>query len=240
MSSSGCARSEAGIDIEVISGLEEARLIHLGVLQAVPVFDHRLLLVDIGGGSTEVLIGERGETLAARSFKLGAVRLTDRFFPGGVVHAQGRRCVPLVRPLDPRLVRAGGSRPRFRGRRQFVGHCRDDGQDDRPRTRRWATRRPTTASSSPERSSTRSSSSSSASARPRNGDALPGLDQARADIIVAGALVLQGVAETFGITTFTHSDGALREGVLLDHLTHGSTAASCTTSATCPAAASAR
>ena len=62
-------------------GAEEARLIHLGVLQAVPVFDRRLLLVDIGGGSTELLIGEKGETLAARSFKLGAVRLTDRFFP---------------------------------------------------------------------------------------------------------------------------------------------------------------
>ncbi|MCU1503047.1 MAG: ppx, partial [Ilumatobacteraceae bacterium] len=77
------AANEAGIDIEVISGLEEARLIHLGVLQSVPVFERRLLLVDIGGGSTEVLVGERGETIAARSFKLGAVRLTDRFFPGG-------------------------------------------------------------------------------------------------------------------------------------------------------------
>ena len=88
------ARDEAGIDIEVISGVEEARLIHLGVLQAVPVFDRRLLLVDIGGGSTELLIGERGETLAARSFKLGAVRLTDRFFPGGEVTAGRRHGLP--------------------------------------------------------------------------------------------------------------------------------------------------
>ncbi|MGZ6993022.1 MAG: Ppx/GppA phosphatase family protein, partial [Ilumatobacteraceae bacterium] len=79
------ARREAKVEIEVISGLEEARLIHLGVLQAVPAFDQRLILVDIGGGSTEVLVGERGETLTARSFKLGAVRLTDRFFPGGIV-----------------------------------------------------------------------------------------------------------------------------------------------------------
>src|SRR4051812_36947166 len=66
------ASAEAGIEIEVISGLEEARLIHLGVLQSVPVFDQRLLLVDIGGGSTEILVGERGQTIAARSFKLGA------------------------------------------------------------------------------------------------------------------------------------------------------------------------
>ena len=83
-SSSPVPGSEAKVDVEVISGLEEARLIHLGVLQAVPVFDQRMLLVDIGGGSTEVLVGERGETLAARSFKLGAVRLTDRFFPAAV------------------------------------------------------------------------------------------------------------------------------------------------------------
>ena len=60
--------------VEVISGIEEARLIHLGVLQAVPVFDRRLLLVDVGGGSTELLIGECGEALAARSLKVGAVR----------------------------------------------------------------------------------------------------------------------------------------------------------------------
>ena len=57
------ARDEAGVEVEVVSGVEEARLIHLGVLQAVPVFDKRLLLVDIGGGSTEILVGERGEGL---------------------------------------------------------------------------------------------------------------------------------------------------------------------------------
>ena len=84
----------------MISGVEEARLIHLGVLQAVPVFDRRLLLVDIGGGSTELLIGECGETLAARSFKVGAVRLTDRFFPGGDVTADAvKACRNYVRSL---------------------------------------------------------------------------------------------------------------------------------------------
>src|SRR5918995_5772086 len=81
------AEQEAGVHIDVISGIEEARLIHLGVLQAVPVFDRRLLLIDVGGGSTELLLGECGETLATRSLKLGAVRLTDRFFPGGTISA---------------------------------------------------------------------------------------------------------------------------------------------------------
>ena len=86
--------------IDVISGLEEARLIHLGVLQAVPVFDRRLLLVDVGGGSTELLIGECGDTLAARSLKLGAVRLTDRFFPGGDVTPKAvKACRSYIRSL---------------------------------------------------------------------------------------------------------------------------------------------
>src|SRR5437660_9061676 len=81
------ARAEAGVDVEIISGVEEARLIHLGVLQAVPVFDRTLLLCDIGGGSTELLIGKKGETLAARSMKLGAIRLTQRFFRDGRTEA---------------------------------------------------------------------------------------------------------------------------------------------------------
>src|SRR5690606_38434142 len=78
------ARDEAGIDMEVVSGVEEARLIHLGVLQALPVWDRTIVLCDIGGGSTELLVGSGDEVRAARSFKLGAIRLSRRFFPDGL------------------------------------------------------------------------------------------------------------------------------------------------------------
>jgi exopolyphosphatase/guanosine-5'-triphosphate,3'-diphosphate pyrophosphatase len=61
------AHDEAGVDVQVISGYEEARLIQLGVLQALPVFDDRMVLVDVGGGSTEVLVGSRGVPDSARS-----------------------------------------------------------------------------------------------------------------------------------------------------------------------------
>src|SRR5690606_21974380 len=74
------ARDEAGVEVEVVTGLEEARLIHLGVLQAVPAFDRTVVVVDIGGGSTEVVVGRGGELLDARSLKLGAIRTTQRFF----------------------------------------------------------------------------------------------------------------------------------------------------------------
>ena len=71
---------KANVGVEVISGVEEARLIHLGVLQAVPIFDQQVLVVDIGGGSTEFIVGLGGDVLAARSLKVGAIRITERFF----------------------------------------------------------------------------------------------------------------------------------------------------------------
>src|SRR5829696_9405161 len=103
------ARAEAGVRVEVISGFEEARLIHLGVLQAVPVYDKRVLVIDIGGGSTEVVLGERDEAIVARSLKLGAIRLTDRFFADDEVSAKAvTRCrrfvqgvvAPMQRDID--------------------------------------------------------------------------------------------------------------------------------------------
>jgi exopolyphosphatase / guanosine-5'-triphosphate,3'-diphosphate pyrophosphatase len=72
-----------GINIEVVSGFEEARLIYLGVLQALSVFNDKILLIDIGGGSTEFLLGEKGNVLYANSIKIGAVRLTEKYFSDG-------------------------------------------------------------------------------------------------------------------------------------------------------------
>jgi len=72
-----------GIKIEVVSGFEEARLIYSGVLQALPVMKEKILLIDIGGGSTEFLVGEKGKVLYANSIKIGAVRLTEKYFPEG-------------------------------------------------------------------------------------------------------------------------------------------------------------
>ena len=73
------AANEAGIDIEVISGVEEARLIHLGVLQALPLSDKRALLIDIGGGSTEFVLGT-DKVEFAKSVNIGCVRMSERHF----------------------------------------------------------------------------------------------------------------------------------------------------------------
>jgi len=71
------ALDNANVRIDVISGVEEARLIHLGVLQAVPVFDQRLLVVDIGGGSTEIVLSLGNLVEAIYTTQLGAVRLSE-------------------------------------------------------------------------------------------------------------------------------------------------------------------
>ncbi|MEA5523371.1 Ppx/GppA phosphatase family protein, partial [Limnoraphis robusta] len=102
------AKDEAGVDVEVISGHEEARLIQLGVLQALPVFDRRLALVDVGGGSTEVLVGRAGVVEYARSIKLGSLRMTRRFFPDGAVEGDAvERCRRYVRGRLEPMVHEG-------------------------------------------------------------------------------------------------------------------------------------
>ena len=73
------ASSVLGTRVEVISGLEEARLIHLGVANAWPNAGHRVMITDIGGGSTELIISEGNRIVEAYSKPLGAVRLTELF-----------------------------------------------------------------------------------------------------------------------------------------------------------------
>ena len=209
------ARREAKVHIEVISGLEEARLIHLGVLQAVPVLEQRMILVDIGGGSTEVLVGERGETLAARSFKLGAVRMTDRFFAGGTISKESvRDCRSYARSILATFEREVEDfgfdvAVASSGTAETIARMIHAGRDDTPlhtfnRFEFTVTELQTVIETLLKKKTSDD----------RRG--IPGLDPGRTDIIVAGTLVLESVADIFGIKSFVYSEAALREGVLLD------------------------
>src|SRR6185312_5064269 len=71
-----------GAPVEVISGQEEARLIHLGVNARWPRAKERTLIIDVGGGSAELIVSQGGELLDATSRPLGAVRLKEVFLPG--------------------------------------------------------------------------------------------------------------------------------------------------------------
>ncbi len=211
------ATSEAGVDIEVIAGVEEARLIHLGVLQAVPVFDRRHLVVDIGGGSTEVVIGESGRHLLTRSVKLGAIRVTDRFFPDGVVRAKAvtdarEYLRAYLAPLAHEVAEWGfdvavGSSGTINAVAAMSEHR--NGRDPSRGVDNVTFSRADLGGVLDAVLSARTSAQ-------RSG--IGGLDPKRADIIVGGAVLLEQLFDELRIDTMTASQAALREGVLLDSI----------------------
>ena len=76
-------RQDAQIDVRVISGQEEARLIYLGVASGIHIEDRQAFFIDIGGGSTEIAIGGDRNYQYLESFRLGAIRLANLYFPSG-------------------------------------------------------------------------------------------------------------------------------------------------------------
>lgn len=212
------ARDEVGVEVEVISGFEEARLIHLGVLQALPVFDKRLLVIDIGGGSTEFLVGEGAQAIEARSMKLGAIRLTERFFPdvvdgdGSVDPAAVDACRNYVRAaLSPVAHELGGHQPEVAiassGTATTIAAMAVASRGDDVRQMNGVT---FTAEELAE--VVKDVASKARTERSK----IDGLDAKRVDIIVAGAILLDEIARAFSLAEFTISEFALREGVLFD------------------------
>ena len=209
-------RAATGIDVEVISGEHEARLIYLGASTAVgEIAEQRCVLIDVGGGSTEVVLGERGTVELARSMRLGAVRLTDRYFPNGVVTpASIAMCAQMiddtigdlgtiVASFAPTLTLAssGTAETLTRVAQRATGCAIHPGFSIRALDTILAEliAHPTAA----ERAT------------------IAGLDAGRADIIVAGALVLQRFAHQSAIAGWRFSPGALRDGLVVDTLNTG-------------------
>ena len=206
-----------GIEIEVVSGYEEARLIYLGVLQALPVYDKRILLFDIGGGSTEFLIGEKGNIIFGNSIKIGAVRLTNSFFPDLKVREkqveEARIYIkgainPIVRAIKNEkvdLVVGTSGTVSSIGMMVYNENKKDVPDDfnlnnftyDRDSIIR-SVKRILKAETFEERKN------------------IPGLDERRADIIVAGALIMEQIVNELELPAVTVSGYALREGILMD------------------------
>lgn len=80
------AKKQSGITLEIIDGLREAELIYSGVSHAVPFGKEKVLIMDIGGGSTEFVIAGNGKMLWRQSFPLGAALLLDMFKPSDPIH----------------------------------------------------------------------------------------------------------------------------------------------------------
>ena len=210
------ALARAGMRIEVISGVEEARLIHLGVLQAVPVFDRQVLVVDIGGGSTEFIVGRGADMLAARSLKVGAIRVTERFFRKEPVKKKAvdearKHVKSFLTRIEQMVVEAGG----FEVAVGSSGTILNVAEMIRAGPGAEPPRQVGMTSFSADHLAVLVDDLAS---RPRVADrlAVPGLDPRRADIILGGVIVLEQVVRSLRIRELVTSDFALREGVLLD------------------------
>src|SRR6187200_801450 len=112
------ARRRLGLHVSVISGQEEARLIHMAAAYAVGIGNARAVTIDIGGGSTEVTLGTAARMEAGRSFKLGVIRLAERFVQNDPL-SRGD-----VQRLERHIVRETGkylNQVRRRGFRRVIG-----------------------------------------------------------------------------------------------------------------------
>jgi exopolyphosphatase/guanosine-5'-triphosphate,3'-diphosphate pyrophosphatase len=208
-------RQQVGIDIDIISGPEEARLISLGVGHSLNLASGSSVIIDIGGGSTEFCLLVRGRLRIAQSLKVGAVRMTEAFLPDGQVTDAGIKGLrakvrTTVAPLGHDLLSAGYDRLILSsGTNEAIARIvanRRGGVD------------PVNFNGFKFTRFELDEVVDLLLARefPRDRTEIGGLDSKRADIIVAGAVILQEISVLVGATEFEYSDAALREGVLID------------------------
>lgn len=100
------AEEALGHPIEVISGIEEARLIYMGVAHSLPLNDGLRLVLDIGGGSTELILGQGSEPRALESVNLGCVSMTERCFPDGRISREAFDRARIAARLELRPIKA--------------------------------------------------------------------------------------------------------------------------------------
>ena len=104
------AEAALGFPIDVIAGREEARLIYLGVSQALPQSDAKRMVMDIGGGSTEFIIGQGLEPLSLESLYMGCVSFSQRYFPDGKISKHDLKQAELAARNELQTITAKFSR----------------------------------------------------------------------------------------------------------------------------------
>jgi exopolyphosphatase / guanosine-5'-triphosphate,3'-diphosphate pyrophosphatase len=207
---------QTGIRARVITGVTEGRLLHQAAMYGVDAAGGRAVVIDIGGGSTEITLGTAAAVEFSRSFLLGSIRLTERFIKSDPLEAgDERRLVKHIRArvdafLDEmkeagfdRVIGTSGTTLALAEIAFAAGgvalsgglHHRSLTADDLHRTRKMLV-------------------SLNLSRRLR----LPGLDPRRADLIVAGAVLLDTLVRRLGVPEITLCEFALREGLVLDYI----------------------
>ncbi|MFF7707410.1 exopolyphosphatase [Pseudomonas sp. NPDC007930] len=202
-------RAEAilGHPVEVISGREEARLIYLGVSHTLPDNPGKRLVTDIGGGSTEFIIGQRFEPLMRESLQMGCVSFTQRYFRDGKItparYAQAYTAARLeIMNIETAINRLGwdeaiGSSGTIRAIGSALKAGGQTSGEVTPDGLAWLKRRLF-----------------------KLGDVdkidFDGIKPDRRSIFPAGLAILEAIFDAAAVQRMDHCEGALREGVLYD------------------------
>ncbi|VFR80725.1 Exopolyphosphatase [plant metagenome] len=202
--------SEAlGFPIEVIAGREEARLIFSGVAHSLPPSTTKRLVVDIGGGSTEVIIGKGFEPVLMSSLYMGCVSYSRQFFPDGEVDAHSMRQAELAARREIEVIakeygktgwkEAFGSSGTAKALYAILTEC---GFSSNGITREGLNK-------------LKDHIIRAGRVVPAQ---LPGIKVERADVLPGGLAIMSAIFDELGIKQMNTGDGALRLGVLYDLL----------------------
>ncbi|WP_075733552.1 Ppx/GppA phosphatase family protein [Streptomyces acidiscabies] len=208
---------ETGVELQVLTGAEEARLTFLAARRWFGWSAGKLLVVDIGGGSLEIAYGIDEEPDAAVSLPLGAGRLTAGWLPGDPPGAEPIRA--LRRHARAQIARTVGEFSRFGAPDHVVATSKTFKQ-----LARIAGAARSTDGLYAQRELKRESLEAwvprLAGMTVAQRAELPGVSEGRAGQLLAGALVAEGVMDLFGVETLEICPWALREGVILRRLDH--------------------
>ncbi|MEO7719084.1 MAG: Ppx/GppA phosphatase family protein [Capsulimonas sp.] len=212
-------RELADLDVRVISGQEEARLIYLGVSSGVEIpAGKKALFIDIGGGSTELIVGDSNRFYYLDSLKLGAIRMTSGFVDDPSKPVSPANWALLQREVQSALAPAAraiaaegfsvmyGSSGTAINLAEIAAHASGGAIPTSFRNHELLL--------TDLQAITKRLCALPMEQRRR----VPGINPERADIIIGGAAILQTVMETVGATSIRISDRGVREGIVVDHL----------------------
>jgi exopolyphosphatase/guanosine-5'-triphosphate,3'-diphosphate pyrophosphatase len=201
------ARAALGHPIEVISGIEEARLVYLGVAHTTPSEPGRRLVVDIGGGSTELIIGEGFQTTKLESLHMGCVSMSTRFFSDGSITEKRMKRARIAARLELEPVQAAFKAQGWENAVGSSGTIRSVGEIVRARGHN-------------DGAITASAIDSLIEHAVRAGELerlkLPALTEERAPVFLGGLAILAEIFAVLGVQSMRVAEGALREGLLYD------------------------
>jgi exopolyphosphatase/guanosine-5'-triphosphate,3'-diphosphate pyrophosphatase len=203
------ARETLGFPIEVIAGREEARLIYLGVAHALPPAENKRLVVDIGGGSTELIVGQGLKPKLMESLYMGCVSSSLRHFPEGRIDKKSLKAAVLEARQE---LAAVSRRYRRAGWQEAVGSSGSARSIESILVdNKWAPHGIT-------RAGLDQLWDLLLDAGRADSDRIPGLRSARAPVLPGGFAIMYAVFEELDLEEMAVSEAALRHGVLYDLL----------------------